>query len=344
MIEAFHGVCPFEALAQRRACCANWRRTFGGKQTIVAATDATWEAAEITAWSRDSLRFSYQRGWIEQFDGRQTSEREVAAGSRARQGGHGPVERRSRCATFHCPLPLLPVRPAEVVAVQRGDGFVGNVEPDARFELPGRSGIGNPSGSDVWKPSIRNDAAAAANPAGVTSKGAGDTILQGDGASIAYDLGLGYVGFVGFEVSGREGQVLEIVWNERLSDGGAVRPRAQTGNNAIRYTLREGRQSFLAFMPQFVRFLRVVQRGEGQMTLHRLWLTEFRFVAEPKGRFPLLRRATQSRIQAARRTAMLEHLGCLHGLPSSRAQRDVWAGRPSSMLEGRVSDVRRHQR
>ena len=91
---------------------------------------------------------------------------------------------------------------------------------------------------------------------------------------------------IGFEITGKAGQVVEIAWNERLSETDkTARPRAQVGNNAIRYVLREGRQSFLGFNPQFVRFLQIVHRGEGDLTVHKLGVTEFRFAAEPKGDF-----------------------------------------------------------
>ena len=152
-------------------------------------------------------------------------------------------------------------------------------------------------------------------PIVVTSKGRGDTLLKGDGALITYDLGLACVGFIGFEVSGRSGQVLEIAWNERLSADHAARPRAQVGNNAVRYTLRDGRQSFLAFNPQFVRFLRIVHRGQGDLRVHRLWLTEFRFDGQSKGDFHCSDKQINRVYQAARRTAMLVTLDAFMDTP-----------------------------
>ena len=123
-------------------------------------------------------------------------------------------------------------------------------------------------------------------------------------------------GFSVFEVTGRAGQSLEIAWNERLSGGNAVRPRSQVGNNAVRYVLREGRQSLITFMPQFVRFFRVTQRGEGQITLHRLGLTEYRFAAEKKGEFRCSDESLNRIYDAAGRTAMLctldAYMDCPH--------------------------------
>ena len=316
VVEAFHGICPFEALAQSPGMFCELTINAAGKQTVVAATDAAWEAAEITAWSRDSLRFSYQRGWMEQYDGRQVPQEKWQPAIVLGRVGMAPWKNVS-LRDIPLPAPLQPVKPTAVAAVQRGDGFIGNIDPVERFELP------RPQWDEQSKwfrrletEHLKADAAAADNPSGVTSKGTGDTILKGDSASISYDLGRGYVGFLGFEVTGHEGQVLELVWNERQAADGGVRPRAQTGNNAVRYTLREGRQSFLAFMPQFARFVRVVQRGEGQITLHRLHWTEFRFPTPPNGDFSCSDDGINRVYQAARWTAALNtidaYVDCPH--------------------------------
>ncbi|MCX7425564.1 MAG: alpha-L-rhamnosidase N-terminal domain-containing protein [Planctomycetia bacterium] len=318
-IEAFHGVCPFETLTQAPGVLCELEADSDGKREIVAATDATWEAAEITAWSRQSLRFSYQRGWVEQYDGREVLREQWRPAVVLGKVGTPPW-RKVELRDIPLPAPLVSVPPTAVVAVQRSDGAVGKIEPVERYDLDGVSRPEWDRRSEWLRrlegENLRDDAAAAVNPAGVTGKGAGDTLLEGDGASIAYDLGLGYVGFLGFEVTGRNGQVLEIAWNERLAGDGAVRPRAQVGNNAIRYVLREGRQSLVTFMPQFVRYFRVVQRGEGRITLHRLGLTEYRFDGQPKGDFRCSDDALNRIYGGAARTAMLctldAYMDCPH--------------------------------
>ena len=333
MIEALHGICPFEALAQAPGLlCELEVRTAGAQRQIVAATDATWEAAEITAWSRNSLRFSYQRGWMEQYDKRQTPVekwRPVTVLGRVGMAPWRKVEMRD----IPLPAPLLPVPPASVVAIQRSDGYVGDVEPVARFELPRPQWDRQAEWlRRLQTEHLRGDATAAVDPAGVTGKVSGDTLLKGDNASVTYDFGLGYVGFIGVEASGHEGQILDIAWSERLTDAGEVRPRQPTAfNTAIRITLREGRQSFLAFMPQFVRFLRVAQRGPGQVTLHRLWLSEFRFAAEPKGNFRCSDEQLNRVYDAARRTAMLVTLDAYMDCPH-RERNAMYASEAYSAL------------
>ncbi len=319
MIEVFYGLCAFETLPQAPGLLCELEVETDGKHHVVAATDSTWEATEITAWTRDSLRFSYQRGWMEQYDARQLPQEKWQPAVVLGEVGTPPwttVQLRD----IPLPAPLRAVPPTAVLAVQRGDGFVGPMEPVPRYDLAGISRDEWDRRSEWFRrlegEHLRPDDTAANNPTGVIANGHGDTVLQGDGASISYDLELGYVGFLGFDLTGHEGQSIEIAWNERASSNGDVRPRSQVGNNAIRCQLREGRQSLLTFMPQFARVVRIVQRGEGKVTLHRLGMTEYRFVAEPKGEF-LCSDDSLNRIYAASgRTAMLctldAYMDCPH--------------------------------
>ena len=132
------------------------------------------------------------------------------------------------------------------MAVQRSDGYVGDIEPVARFELPRPQWDRQAEWlRRLQTEHLRGDATAAVNPAGVTGKGSGDTLLKGDNASVTYDFGLGYVGFIGVEASGHEGQILDIAWSERLTDAGEVRPRQPTQfNTAIRSRCGRGGRVF----------------------------------------------------------------------------------------------------
>ncbi len=315
MVEVFHGVCPFEALAQAPGLLCELEADFGGRKAILAATDATWEASEITAWSRKSLKFNYQRGWTEQFDARRTLEEKTLAAIVLGKVGIAPWQK-VEMRDIPLPAPLTQVRPLSVVAVQRGDGFAADFHgPETRIEPRAEWDERSAWFRRLHTEHLRADPAAASNPTGLTRDGQGDAVLHGDGAGIAYDLGRGCVGFVGFEVSGDAGQQIEIAWNERLSAAGAVRPCAQTGRNAIQFILREGRQSFLGFMPQFVRFLRISHRGAGNVTVHRLGVTEFRFAAEPKGDFVCSDAEINRIYQAARWTAALNTLDAYMDCP-----------------------------
>lgn len=308
MVEVFHGAGPFEALAQSPGLLCELEGDFDGKKAILAATDATWEASEIAAWRRDSLRFNFQRGWIEQYDARRALQEKTRPAIVLGPPGMAPWQK-IRMRDVPLPAPLAEVRPASVIAAQRGDGFAADFHgPETRIEPRAEWDERSEWFRRLHTEHLKADPSAATNPEGLTEKGRGDCLLHGHGASVSYDLGRGYVGFIGFEVSGKAGAVIEIAWNERLSRDGDVRPCAQTGRNAIQFTLRDGRQSFLAFTPQFVRVLRIAHRGEANPTVHRLWLTQFRFAAQPRGDFACSDEGINQVYQAARWTAALNTL------------------------------------
>lgn len=297
----------FEALVQSPGFLCELEIGSGAARRLIS-TDATWEASEDMAWNRRSPRFSYQRGWVEDFDGRVDCDAAWKPAVVLGKVGIGPwrtVEMRD----IPLPAELNEVRPVLVVGVQR------SAEP---------SGAPEDWIARLDNESLQPDSSAADNPAGMTTRGAGDTALIGDGAQVTYDFGANQVGFIGFDVSGATGQVLEIAWNERLSDRDRTpRPHERLGcANTVRYVLRDGRQTFLCFNPQLMRYLRIVLRGEGRLTLHRLSLTEYRFVAPAKGDFTCSDEGLNRVFRAARRTAMLNTLDTFMDCPSR--ERGAW--------------------
>ncbi len=314
MIEALHGCGPFEAMAKAPGMLCQVEATLGGKRTILAATDATWEASEITAWSRKSLRFTFMRGWMEDYDARLVLQEKVAPATVLGKVGMPPwtkVELRD----VPLPAPLVEIRPASILAVQRGDGFAGDFMWDTRVnsreEWDSRAGWFR----RLQTERLKADPSAATNAQALTKAGQGDAVMHGEGTSITCEFERGYVGFIGFEVTGKAGEEIEIAWHDRPADDGDVRPCAQTGRNGFHYTLREGRQSFLCFNPQFARFLRIAHRGAGDVTVHRLGITEFRFVAEPKGDFACSDEGINQVYEAARWTAALNTLDAFMDCP-----------------------------
>jgi hypothetical protein len=315
MVEAFHGPCRFEALAQAPGMLCELEAETRGRKTTLAPTDDTWEASEIAAWSRESLRFNFQRGWMEQFDARRVTDEKPRPASVLGKVGIGPwktVEMRD----IPLPAPLAEVQPVTLLASQSSDGFVGDFHgPETRIEPRAEWDQRSAWFRRLHTEHLKIDAAAVANPEGLVEQGRGEAVLHGNGSSATYDFARGYVGFIGFEVTGKAGQVVEIAWSDQLSAEGDVRPCAQTGRNALQYILREGRQRFLAFTPQFLRFLRVVARGDGPLVVHRLWITEFRFDAQPKGGLVCSDEGINQVYEAARWTAALNTLDAYMDCP-----------------------------
>ena len=319
LADAFYGVCLFEALAQAPGflCQLEWKED---GQDRVMATDGSWEARELKSWSRKSPRFSFQRGWVEDVDGRLEEESGWKPAKVLGAVGTPPwkiVELRD----IPLPAPLLEVKPAKVIQVQRGDGFTTGV---ARFWFEEEKSPAPEWVRRLETEHVRPDEKAAKNPRGMIDGGKGETILNGEGATVVYDMGQNTVGFVGFDVSGRAGDVLEVTWQERLSDRGqTVRLRERlTSNLALRYTLREGRQSFLGFTPQVVRYLRVTYRGQGKIQLHGLSVTQFHFGAPVRGSFACSDDGLNRIYAAAQRTALLNTVDTFMDCPSR--ERGAW--------------------
>ena len=307
----------FEALGQAPGfLCELEISAAGGRQII--ATDSTWEAREITAWSRQAPKFSFQRTWVEDFDARLEL---VPAWTSAVVLGEVGMAPWKIVMLRDVPLPdpRRTIRPARVVGVQRGDGFTGEMEGATGTGL-GLIGVGDS------KQSMSDQARASRREfEGLTADGRGNAVLKGDGASIIYDLGANNVGFIGFEISGVSGRApLEIAWNESLDDNGqTVRPvQGIDANQALRYILRDGRQTFLTFNPYLARFVRVVQRGDGQITLHRLWIVDHSFAAPAQGEFVCSDEGLNRIYEAAKRTARLNTLDTFMDNPSR--ERGAW--------------------
>lgn len=313
--EAFHYDGRFEALGQAPGFLCELEIAAGDGQQLIP-TDASWEACEITAWSRQAPKFSFQRTWVEDFDARL----ELAPAWRPAvvlgEVGMAPWKT-DVLRDVPLPDPQRIIRPARVLGVQRGDGFTGEMETTRYGPRPDWC-------RRLQTEQVRPDASAATNPGGVTSDGRGNAVLKGDGASIAYDLSANNVGFIGFEVSGVSGQTLELAWNESLDDSGqTVRPiQGIDANQALRYTLRDGRQSFLTFNPYLLRFVRIVQRGGGEITLHRLWMVDHSFAAPAEGAFECSDEGLNHIYEAARRTARLNTLDTFMDNPSR--ERGAW--------------------
>ena len=125
----------------------------GGKREIVAATDATWEAAEITAWSRESLRFSYQRGWIEQYDGREVPREKWRPAVVLGKVGTPPWQK-VELRDIPLPAPLVSVPPAagrRRPTRRRGPRRSSPSNATTSTASRGPSGTDVASGSGDWK-------------------------------------------------------------------------------------------------------------------------------------------------------------------------------------------------
>lgn len=321
--EAVYGNFMFEALAQAPGFLCEIRTEKAGKQTIIAS-DESWKSYELTAWDRSAPKSAFQRGWVEDIDGRKDIN---LAWRPAVVLGEVGIKPWTAVEIRDIPLPAVKeeIRPREAVAVIRAAAYnPENLDSTLSFAQGSSVLPMNHWVCRLERESVNIDKSAAVNAGGVTQSGHGDVILNGEGAEVVYDFAANQVGFIGFEVIGKSGQVIELCWNERLSSNGNVpRPGEYDSSiNALRYTLRDGKQTFLAFTPTLARFVRVVNRSNENIKLHSLYIKEYRFQAPKAGDFTCSDDEINSIYNAARLTATLNTLDVFMDCPSR--ERGSW--------------------
>ena len=306
-VEAMYYEGRFEALGQAPGIWGALKYSQNGQWHEIG-TDATWKNHEIKTWSQNSPKFSFQRTFIEDIDALAGQEIMWKYSLELGEAGVSPWTNMV-LRDIPLPDPHRIIYPSNVVSVQKGDGYSGELLGTPELEST-RYGPRPEWCKRLQTEGVLNMPSVVDNPSGVLENGRGDVKLFGDGASVVYDLGANSVGFIGFEVSGKEGDTLEIVWNESLDPvENTVRPiQGIEATQALRYVFKNGRQQYIAFNPHLARFIKVVHRGEGDITLHRLWMVDHSFAAPQNGSFECSDQAVNNIYNAAIKTARLSTL------------------------------------
>lgn len=154
------------------------------------------------------------------------------------------------------PLPeVRRVRGQTIRSYERGNGDVGAPYPDT---LP-------PAEGESFVLQLQNETLMPRAP----ERTGWPIHLKAQHDSVTLDLGEVAVGFLAFEVEGPAGAVLDLGWHATLAADGSVRPRLHVQlRQAMRYTLRQGRQWYVAITPHTIRYVRLVNRGEKPIVIH----------------------------------------------------------------------------
>lgn len=154
------------------------------------------------------------------------------------------------------PLPhVRRVRGQMIRSYERGDGVVGAPYADT---LP-------PAEGESFVLQLQNEALTPRAP----EESGWPVHLKDQHDGVTLDLGEVVVGFLMFEVEGPAGAVLDLGWHATLAADGSVRPRLHVQlRQAMRYTLRDGRQRYIAITPHTMRYVRLVNRSEKPITIH----------------------------------------------------------------------------
>lgn len=325
-VRCVYGAFIFDALAQSPGFLCEFRFSDASKQWKIV-TDADWSSCELLGWNRESPKFSFQRGWVEDVDGR--LDNDLIWKPSVVLGPVGTAPWKSlKLRDVSLPANLKDVRPTSVLGAFRSLPTE-SVKPGEKEEplsfAQGASVLPRSHwASRLQVESVKTDHTAATGAENILNGRHGSVVLHGRDSEVAYDFGQSYVGFLGFEVSGKVGDVLEIAWNEQLSLRDNI-PRPADGVATIaaaRYTLHDGTQRFLSFCPQLVHFVRIVNRSGGELKVSSLSVKEYRFGGQDNGAFSCSDPDLNDIYRAAKRTALLSTLDVFMDCPSR--ERGAW--------------------
>jgi len=169
--------------------------------------------------------------------------------------------------------------------------------------------------------------------------------LPGNNHDVTVDFGLPYVGFLGLDVEGEEGTVLDVAWHEVQWPDGSVRPCLNLPMRQVfSYTLRAGRQRFFLMAPHTARFVRVVNRGDRPVKLHAVPLYTY-IAPRPTATFmssdPTLNRVFEAARVTANNCAIDLFMDCPERERNGWFHDGYWTSFTYTLLSGDPSVLRR---
>ncbi len=293
----------YEALAQAPGVLAQLEITSEGWQTTVA-TDATWRARLVRLQPR-GVRLSGQRAVIEQWDltdlGNWTAvDFDDSAWQDAVEIGPVGCQPWQEIELRDVPnLEFLPYEVRRIVDVGRVFGGSDHL-PKWSWETEVPSFIAR-----LETEQFRPDSAAVAD-AESACMGPLPVTLQGEGAYAVFDFGELRVGQICIDLCADSEAVLEAAFHERRSADGHVRPREHLmSNQACQWKLPAGCLRVETFAPHNVRFLKLVNRGQGKIQLRRIFIRSCHIPERGAGGMVCSDETINRVIEAARHTIAL---------------------------------------
>ena len=227
------------------------------------ARESGWRCLEPRAYD-DTAPILGNRGVpVEVFDARkldpawQLASFDDSGWAEARDLGPAGIPPRSHMEPRDVPMPeVKQVNAEQIIGFERGGGDLGAKTGDMLTKQPSNDSILR----------MQNESRLpAVEPVSATWP----IQLPGNNHDVTVDFGVPYVGFLGLDVEGDEGTVLDVAWHEVQWPDGSVRPCLNLPmRQMFSYTLRAGRQSFHLMVPNTARFVRVVNRGNQPVKLH----------------------------------------------------------------------------
>ena len=155
-------------------------------------------------------------------------------------------------------------------------------------------------------------------------------------AALDYDFGTLASGFLGVQFTCTEPITLDLVHGDRLDARGWLDPRNCGSNCVVRLHAKPGRYRFESFEPYCVRYVRLIIRGKGTITLHELFLRSYQFLDIPAGSFACDDGSLNRIYESARLTLRANMLDVFMDCPGRERAGwlcdSLWAGRAARMM------------
>ena len=303
------------------------------------AKESGWRCLEPRAYDDTAPLLGGRGAPVEVFDARkldpawQLASFDDAGWSEARDLGPAGTPPRSHMEARDVPMPVVKqVNAEQIIGFERGGGDLGAKTGDMLKKLPGNDAIIR----------MQNESRL---PAVEPVSAIWPIQLPGSNHDVTVDFGLPYVGFLGLDVEGEEGTVLDVAWHEIQWPDGSVRPCLNLPmRQMFSYTLRAGRQRFFLMAPQTARFVRVVNRGNRPVKLHAVPL--YTYVApRPAATFmssdPTLNRVFEAARLTANNCAIDLFMDCPERERNGWFHDSYWTSFTYTLLSGDASVLRR---
>lgn len=143
-------------------------------------------------------------------------------------------------------------------------------------------------------------------------------------AALEFSMEVPETGFIGldFETEGRA--EVDIAWNDYLDEEGQLPVKADSTNRIIHLDVRGGEISFESMEPHYMKYIRIMIRGDGKVRLKDLYVRRYRFPDSHAAEFLCSDMELNRIYEAARRTLLTNTLAFF--LDSPERERGGWAG------------------
>lgn len=167
----------------------------------------------------------------------------------------------------------------------------------------------------------------------------GEIELDGDNTYVSFDMKKSYVGFAYIEIESESEGIADIIPNELLTESGEN--ALGDINYVTRLHVKPGKTKFYAMEPTLCRYLKIIFRIKGKVTLKRIGIMEYFYPDEHKSTFICSDDDINRLYDAAKNTLLLNTMDIFMDCPERERGGwlcdSLWTGRAAALM---LSDTR----